>query len=204
MAFDFGFNFRQTAGFVTDPAYAAPVLGEASPTTYTNGNGLSINAGWSVSLGATTINAAAANDPRIAGVNYHANDAAGPHFDVDLSSGSAPGSGTYKVDLAVGHPGGANTQDFKLFDNTTLLIDGTNAGVGINTAADHFVDATLADVSATTTWTGATANKVFATTTPKLQIAIDNIGDFTTLAHFRLTAVATFSMRSLGLLGVGV
>ena len=59
---------------------------------------------------------------------------------------------------------------------------------------------TVADVAATTTWTGATVNKTFATTTAKVGIAKDNVGSYTLLAHFRLTLAGRhwiFSPRAL-------
>ena len=49
-AFDFAWDYRATLVFVTDPAYACGVVAtDTYPKTYTNGNGLSINAGWDAS-----------------------------------------------------------------------------------------------------------------------------------------------------------
>lgn len=208
MAFDMGFDARATAGFVTDPSYGVPVLSEAYPHTYTAGNGNSINAGWDIAPTgqADRVNT---NDARIAGINYCANDATIRNFHVDLASGSAPGAGTYTVDFAIGDASGADNQYFRLFDNTTLLINGLNGGVGFATAAGQFVDATLATVTASSSWTGATTSKTFATTTALLEIgSTNNQGGFTRLAHFRLTlqggGAASFgSMGMLTLMGVG-
>ena len=189
MPFDMGFNFRQTSGFVTDQAYGVPVLAEAYPHTYTNTNGDSINAGW-VSNAPTPFNDASGNDPRLAGVNYRANNGGvNPnYFLVDLSSGSAPGAGAYSVDLAVGMASASQTVEFSVYDNTTVLIDGTNGGSGFTTGgAGHFIDATLADVTASTTWTGTPSSQTFATTSAQIGICPVSIGGFTTLAHFRLT-----------------
>jgi len=207
MAFDMGFNYRSMAGYVTDPAYGVPVLLEIYPHTYTNGNGDSINAGWDSFPGDGGKNDLDnTNDARIAGQNYHLNTGTPLRFKVDLSSGSAPGAGDYTIDVAVGHAaGGGQTQDFKVEDTATVLIDGTNGGSGIAVAEDHYVDATLADIAATATWTGTSVAKSFATTLAQLGINYDNLGGtYTTLAHFRLTLVAAVQPPSgLLLLGAG-
>jgi hypothetical protein len=189
MAFDMGFDFRGTAGYVTDPAYGVPVLGEAYPHTYTNGNGNSINAGWAVST-SLNLDRTSTNDARIAGANGEGNGTP-REFNVNLSSGSAPGAGTYTNDIAVGDSLASVRADFKVLDDTTVLIDGTNGGAGFGTAANDYIDASLAVVTATTTWTGATVSKTFATTTAKVQIAMDVIASYTFLAHFRLTLAPT-------------
>jgi len=196
MAFDMGFNFRATSGFVTDQNFAVPVLGEAYPNTYTNVNGDSINAGWD-DLTSGVQNLTNTNDARIAGNNWHNNTGASHFFQVDLSSGSAPGAGTYTVDLAVGDSVTTRIADFQLKDNTTVLIDGTNGAAGFTTAANHYIDATLVDVNATTSWTGATASKTFATTTVKFFVSSDNAGNATMMAHFRLTLAAAGGGPSL-------
>ncbi|HJT92445.1 MAG TPA: hypothetical protein VJ777_10935 [Mycobacterium sp.] len=197
MAFDIGFNFRQTAVFVTDPAYGVPVLGEAFPHTYTNVNGYSVNGGWDTSISIYDNNAA--NDPRIAGSNYNGsvgNNGVVKQFKVDLSSGSAPGAGTYDVDVAMGETGFADIQDFKILDTSTVLIDGTNGGAGYVTGSGHFIDATLANIVASTTWTGTKATKTFATTLAAVGIGYDNVGGLSIVAHFRLTLQDSGARRS--------
>ena len=203
MAFDMGFDYRATSTFVTDPAYGVPTLGEAYPHTYTNGNGDSINAGWTAgNLGQQ--NMASSNDARIAGDNYSA-ALTEEDFQVDLGSGSNPGAGDYSIDIAVGQPTNPTQNQFAILDNATTLI--TTSGT-ISVAANHFVDATLTDVTATTTWTGTPVTKTFATTTCIVKInlagAVNNNG---MLSHFRLTrqgATATATPpKMLMLLGVG-
>ena len=188
MPFDMGFDFRGNAFGLTDPDYAVLVAQDAYPHTFTNVNGDSVNAGWTTGPGGAQ-NVDDANDVRIAGNNYSRNDGVPDVFKVDLSSGSAPGAGPYTIDVAAGDPVQTRNISFRLLDDATVLIDGTGP---IATATDHFVDATLADVAATTTWTGATASKTFASTTANLEIgtADETPGfSFTTLAHFRLTLV---------------
>lgn len=199
MAFDMGFDFRGTAGYVTDPSYAVPVLVEVYPHTYTNVDGKSINAGWNP--GANMADRVNTNDPRIAGINY--GDATTRTFVIDLSSGSAPGAGTYTIDMAIGDAGGSNTCEVTVKDNATALITLADTVV----AAGHYIDATLTDVTASTTWTGTTVSKTFASTTCNVVTNPSATAKFTTLAHFRLTlqaaggTVATRSM--LMLVGVG-
>ena len=208
MPFDLGFNARATAIYVTDGAEGVPCLAENYPHTYTNGNGNSINAGWTPNWNASGYDRAATNDPRLAGINNIANGGAGTStFVVDLSSGSAPGAGTYTVDLAMGDAVNDQRQDFLLKDGTTTKIDGTNGGAGINTTAGHFLDATVTDVAATTTWTGTPTSVTFAGTTVNLVVGPDSCGGNSQLAHFRLTLQAAgataFPPRMLMLTGVG-
>lgn len=184
MPFDMGFNFRASSGFVTDPAYAVPVLSEAYPHTYTNGNGLSINAGWAIAPdngGDRTTGL----DVRLAGEQYRGNSNGAARFTVDLSSGSAPGAGSYVVDLAAGLTWNPSHQYVQVKDNTTALI----TIPGTATAQNHFIDATGADVTAAGTWTGTpSAPLTVATTTVNLTLAEGGSGsDWTGIAHFRLT-----------------
>jgi hypothetical protein len=156
-------------------------LGEDYPHTYTNGDGYSINAGWTTTP--SKLDRANTNDPRLAGIIYSQNPDADHHFHVDLSSGSAPGAGTYTIDVAVGDAGNSWTQNLTIKDNTTTLIT-----IGpVTPATGHFIDATGADVAATTTWTGATASKTFASTDCWVDLLAPLGGNLTSLAHFRLT-----------------
>jgi hypothetical protein len=182
-AFDMGFDFRGSSGFVTDPAYAVCVLAtDIYPHTYTSSNGDSGNGGWD-SSGMQNLNDSSSNDPRIAGSNYTSSGTTHT-FIYDLSSGSAPGAGPYAVDFALGDAGNSATQDAILKDNTTALITITSTA----TTAGHFIDATGTNVAATTTWTGTTVNKTWASTTVNFALNPSSAAIFTTLAHFRLTA----------------
>jgi hypothetical protein len=201
MAFDMGFDYRGTAGYVTDPAYGVPVLAETYPHTYTNANGYSINAGWTGSL---AVDRSASVDARLAGINYKSG---GDTFTVDLGSGSNPGAGTYTVDLAAGDEGfamgGGNTVVLK--DNTTQLFSIT----AVTAAANHYRDANgTEEAPGTGSWdlVATTRSVTFATTTCLLLTAgTDN----PRMAHFRLTLQggggggAAPALHSLMLLGVG-
>jgi hypothetical protein len=194
MAFDMGFDFRGTVGLVTDPAFAVFVdTADAYPHTYTNSNGFSLNAGWTVQPGADDVSAL--NDPRIAGEHRSSVPIT---FRADLGSGSAPGAGVYTIDLAAGSGAIGHTQDSKLFDDVTVLIDLTNGGAGIPTATGHYLDATVTDIAATTNWTGTTVQKTFATTTVNFTLAVDNLGVSSDIAHFRLTPVGGGGAATFG------
>src|SRR6185503_21011020 len=107
MPFDMGWNYRASAGYVTDNIhYGVPVLFEIYPHTYTNGDGQSVNAGWDITS-SSVADRASGNDPRIAGINYGTSGTR--VFTVDLASGSAPGAGAYTVDIAAGDARGSHT-----------------------------------------------------------------------------------------------
>ena len=183
MAFDLAFDFRDNSGFVTDPAYGVAVLSEAYPHTYTNGNGDSVNGGFTDSItGATDVNASW--DPRIAGTQ-NSDIFLKSHFQVDLSSGSAPGAGTYTVDIALGqHNAGPAA---KVLDNTTLVIDLTNGGSGYAQSANHFIDATGTSIAGSASWGGTPVTGiVFGTTTAIVEFN-SLLAVFNEIAHFRLT-----------------
>jgi len=187
MAFDLAWDFRATSVFVTDPAYACFASTEVYPNTYTNGNGLSLNAGWTATPDDAS-NLLVGNDPRIAG-RVRGTPSVGIDFQIDLSSGSAPGAGTYTVDVAFGREGGGGV-DYAagvIKDDTTTVIDATNGGAGFADGDDHFRDATVTNVTATTTWTGATVTQAFATTTVHVVTSALGTTKYNGLAHFRLT-----------------
>jgi hypothetical protein len=174
-------------------------------------DGFSINAGWTVTTGFGCFDDVATNDPRIAGAVDNFNGTDHGIFKVDLTSGSAPGSGNYSVDLAFGSHAqglGNSDHDFYIKDNTTVVIDGTNGGSGFQTAVDHHIDATLSDVSATTTWTGTPASVTFSSTAAFIVLNPDSLATkHTALNHFRLTlqsaGAAVSHPKMLMLLGVG-
>ncbi len=180
MAFDMGFNFRGTSGYVTDPAYGVPVLAELYPNTYTNSNGDSINAGWDTNAPGTADRSTGV-DVRLAGINF--NSPSVRTFKVDLSSGSAPGAGDYTIDMAVGDVPFSHAQDITVKDTSTTLIAFTGTS-----GAGEFFDATGTLRSpGTSSWdlVAVTVAKTFATTL--CTYAINDNSGAVTLAHFRLT-----------------
>lgn len=90
-----GFDFRNTAGFVNDPAGNVVVL---STTTYpAQANGLTF--GWVNTSLVQARDRSTTVDPRLAGINF-VNNGQPATFYVDL-----PSPGTYKVSLAMGDAG---------------------------------------------------------------------------------------------------
>jgi len=123
MAWDKGFNFRGTSGYVTDGANETYVLlGDAYPVTR---NGVTF--GWLSAPSSGDRDSTI--DRRLAGINYTANDGASQRdFQIDL-----PAAGDYIISLALGDHGFTQTyQYWRLLDNTTVLAtiadtDGTPA-----------------------------------------------------------------------------
>jgi hypothetical protein len=191
MPFDMGFDFRSTAGYVTDPAYGVPVLAEAYPHTYTNTNGDSINAGW-LQTPRSTLDESNTVDARLAGFNQVYSDTNGGigEFKIDLASGSAPGAGSYTVDMADGAvPHASATDLLQIKDNTTVIS--TPIASLTATIAGHFIDVTGVDrTPGSSSWdlVRQTASVTFATTTAILRIENTSYsGNATQFAHFRLT-----------------
>jgi len=123
----------------------------------------------------------------LAGINYKANDGSEQFFRVDLDSGSAPGAGDYAIDIAMGDASSGHLENFNIYDNNDVLIDGTGGGSGISTNTGEYVDATLNTVAATTEWTGTPVVKTFSTTIFRLGIGGETLAGDVSVASFRLT-----------------
>jgi hypothetical protein len=186
MPFDFGWEFHGASGMGgIEPPYGAAVQGESYPHTYTNANGLSINAGWTTAINSTD-RSGSLTDLRLAGINY---GAPSTEWKVDLASGSAPGAGGYQTDMAIGDTqiGHSPVNPVVLKDTSTTLLSFN----GSTSAVKTFVDATgvtrSPDDSATAWDIASKASVTFATTTALLQFTT---GENACIAHFRLTLVA--------------
>ena len=90
-----GFDFRNTAGFVTDPPGDTYVL----PSTAYPTEGSGVTYGWVNTLSPQGRDRISSQDPRLAGINFVANGAPATFY-VDL-----PSAGTYNVSLAMGDAG---------------------------------------------------------------------------------------------------
>jgi hypothetical protein len=192
MPFDMGFDFRGTLGGASDPSFAVAVLAETYPHTYTNSDGASINAGWEDGSRSAD-DRWPSNDPRLVGGNGGGNNEGGHTFTIKLDTGSAPGAGTYDVDLALGDGKTWWTnQSITVKDNTSPVLALTNGGTGYSFSNDNeYQDATDTLRTATTTWNGVTAPVTFASTT--CVVLLDSVGaasGATRIAHFRLTLQA--------------
>ena len=192
MAFDMGWNFRGTVGYVTDDShYGVFVFGEAYPHTYTNGDGQSVNAGWGADESGFSFDRNSGNDPRLAGIIFCPNNTT-KIFHVDLSSGSAPGSGPYTAEISIGDAASGQ------FNNVYVVKDGTTAFISqgpLNTSSQHFLDSAGTDLT-NVTWPGSheVLARTFATTDCYVEIGDGGTpgsgAESTCLTHFRLTLQA--------------
>lgn len=183
---DMGFNFRSSGGYVTDASNMVPVLVEAYAHTYTASDGQSTAGGWEEAPdGGADRNSAL--DARLAGMNYFSNNSAGKHFRIDL-----PAAGDYAVALAVGDTATTNTVwSLIVQDTTTTRLTLASGTIG-TLAANQYCDASGVIRTSAADWVtnSATVTLTFASTICRLFIGSLASGDFTTLAHARLTAVA--------------
>ncbi len=177
MAWDKGFNFRTTSGFVTDGLNETYVIAEAYPTTR---NGVTF--GFTDIIDSRDRDAGA--DRRLAGINFRSNgDGAQTPFRIDLTA-----AGDYQINAALGDAGGSQTEYLQIYDNTSLLATIS----GIATGGAEYVDAG-GTVRTAAAWPGSNApiTKTFATTIALFKIAalIPDAGA-STPAHLFLSQVA--------------
>lgn len=183
MAWDKGFNFRATSGYVSDGTNETYSLGEAYPTTRN-----SVTFGFSGGdRSANSRDRVNTNDRRIAGIVFASNS---DQFDfrVDL-----PASGDYDIFLAIGDGGGDQDQYAWIYDNTSLLFNVAN---GTDTTTQHFLDANGTDFTNSTWPAGNVAKRLtFSSTILNIRIGGNGAaGASTTLAHLfvsQVTAAAT-------------
>ncbi len=157
MAWDKGFNFRDTSAFVTDgtnQTYVANTGGGVADLYPTTRNGVTF--GWNTFLSGSTRDRIDTNDPRLAGVQWGSGTPV-IDFRVDLTA-----TGDYSIDLALGDPaGGANSTNSIVYDNTTSLATITTAS-----GSGQFVDASGVNRTSAALWVSghATITKTFAST----------------------------------------
>lgn len=186
----FGFDFRATAIYVTDPADCGPVLGESYPQTTTI-NGFSVTWGWVPSgstagcSSCTAVNILNTNDmlvtPKLAGVN-NANATVCSVFRVDL-----PASGSYTFRAAFGSATGVgdNTVDFYDSDATTNLFNVANAVV---TTGGQWIDATGVTRTSDTDWVSNNAPKTLTISGTAVYITLgNNTGFVSIISHLFVT-----------------
>lgn len=176
MSWDKGFNFRQTSGFVTDPANTTYVTADSYPTTRN-----SVTFGWNAGVNFADRNAA--NDARIAGINF--NSGSGYEFRVDL-----PNTGDFVTHLAIGDDagGGTGSQSVDVKDNASNQFSLTARTY--NTLA-QFYDAS--DVARTAAgWPGAEVGVTSTFASTVFKVAIGSTG-FWVIAHVFISEVVTGS-----------
>jgi hypothetical protein len=162
-AFDKGFNFRNTSGFVTDGATETYVVGDTYPVTRN-----SVTFGWTNSGNLEVRDRNAAVDARFAGLNRFTDfGLVAITFRVDL-----PAAGTYDIRLALGEEQNArpNAYSYKILDNASTLT--TISGVSLTSSAATFRDAANGGPYSIANWPGSNTaySGVFATTTLILQV----------------------------------
>src|ERR1035438_4448049 len=168
-----GFDFRATAGFVTDPANTTYVLSTTGYPTTVDG----VTFGWVIPGQVQSRNRSTTVDPRLAGVNYVSNGAPAS-FVVNL-----PAPGTYNLSLAMGDEG--YTQCWTLcqvqfLDGSTIL--GTVTGTPM---AAHFEDARGNNWTAAA-WPGSNVALPVTLTGTRLTVSVGtnhSTGDVTPIAY---------------------
>lgn len=172
---DYGFDFRATSGYVTDPANCSADVGTGA--TYPNVYGNGATAGWDSSI-LDSRDRNSGNDARLAGDMFLATSAART-FRIDL-----PSTGSYDIRMAIGDASYsiASTNKWELFDNASSLATAT----GGTSASQRFLDATNTEYT-NATWSGSNTaiTKTFTST-----ILNFKIGDGTNTAwitHLRVT-----------------
>ena len=176
-----GFDFRNSAAFVSDPAGDTYVLATTAYPTTVNG----VTFGWVKTGLVYGRDRNATLDPRLAGINY-ADNGSPATFYVDL-----PSPGTYSLSLAMGDASYEQCLvqcQVQFFDGTTLLA--TVKGGLI--AAGYFYDAQASQWSAAA-WPTSNLSQQVTLTGTRLTMVVgtsQRTGDFTTLAFLGVTQVS--------------
>ncbi len=183
VAWDVGFNFRSTVGYVTDPVPTVMALFGSTnyPTTRTI-NGQSVTFGWET-LGSdiSTRDRISSWDPRLAGIACQS-DASFSVFRVDL-----PASGSYLLGLAMGDAPNPRSShvEFQSGTSTVLVVQATNP-------YNSFTDATAAG-RYFSDWpsANATVQRTFTSTIFRLKIGGNSDGSYSCISHLRITSAPT-------------
>jgi len=146
-SYNFGFNFRSTQGYVTDPANTVGFFGNAYPTSKTFGE-VSVNAGWDGAIGVA--DRSTSIDPRLAGGNTVAQGTAARKFRVDL-----PVSGVWSIRLAMGNPSFTRAAFFDILDSdgTTVLYSRSEVSI----TSPQYLDATKVVRASAAIWASSNA-----------------------------------------------
>ena len=189
---NYGFNFRATSGYVTDPAGTTYSIGDAYPQTR---NGITF--GWTtaptgVRDRSTTV------DHRLAGVCFEGSNNTAT-FQVDL-----PAAGTYNIGCADGDAGFNGVGGIiTIFDNTTQKYQITENA----STAGQWEDINGTNFTSDTAFFAGQAFQMitFSTTTFKMTFQSGSNGFF---AHLDINAVAgSFTpkfRKTLSVYGSGV
>jgi hypothetical protein len=187
---DFGFDFRATSRYVSDPNYATGVLGETYPHTYKNGDGMTLAAGWetipATCAGVQTRDRTTSNDPRFAGVNANSANSI-PSGDQCIFRIDLPASGNWTISLASGDA--SNSQL-----NSIVFKDGGKPFQTlsqVSTPPNNYMDAT-GTVWSVASWPRSNTKLVHSFHTTRFEIAVGPSvagGTATSaIAHLRITS----------------
>lgn len=182
-----GFNFRDTAGYVTDGTNEEDVSvakggGTASYPYSETIDGDTFNVGWVSGMG-NFRDRNASNDRRLAGVNFATNGT-----DSDANRAFiivVPSAGYYEISLALGDDS-ADDQYWKIFDDATLIETFGPVATGANQWCD--ANGTLHTSSAN--WAANNTTRLYyLTTSLKIRIGHGATGVATRLAHLAIRKV---------------
>ena len=203
-ATDFGFDFRSTVGFVTDPNYASFVDStQTYPQTYTNGLSLTIVGGWeslngvNCQSGISVTNRNAGNDPRLAGIAFPTGGNAGGTgfqciFRVDL-----PSTGAWTVAFAGGDASNGQNIYVQFADNGSVFATCSNTA----TTSNHFADANCT-VFTEANWITSNTTVTHTFTSTKLEMLVgpnSSAGsNSSTIAFLRVTASSPLGSKIAG------
>lgn len=140
MAWDKGFNFRASSGYVTDGTDCTYVLG--TETTATTRNGATFQFTTSTAA-AQPRDRTTSGDSRLSGCVFVGSGTSTENWRLTL-----PATGAYDIYLAAGDQGNEQTIKLRVLDDTTAFITIADVGTG---AVDQYVDATGA-VRTRTQW----------------------------------------------------
>ncbi len=177
-----GFDFRNTATFVTDPPSDTYVLSTTAYPTTVNG----VTFGWVRTSLVQARDRNAGIDPRLAGINF-VNNGSPATFYVDL-----PSPGTYDVSLALGDAGYQQCWvqcQIQFLDGSTVVGTVTGGMIG----AGFFYDATGKSWSAAM-WPADNLSQQVTLTGSRLAVVVGTskaTGDFTTLAFLGVAQVSS-------------
>src|SRR5271166_4664226 len=177
----FGFDFRNTASFVTDPAGDTYIL----PTTAypTQGNGVTY--GWVKTSPVQGRDRSTSVDPRLAGINFVSNNSPATFY-VDL-----PSAGTYNLSLAMGDEGywQCTTQcQIQFLDGSTVLATVTGGATNLG----YFYDAQGKNWSAAA-WPTSNLSQQVTLTGTRLTVVVGTnkaTGDYTPIAFLGMAQIS--------------
>lgn len=191
-AWDKGWNFRETSGFVTDGTNETYAIQETYPITRN-----SVTFGWTANLpgNARDRTNGSPETPRLSGLNASRYFGTPQLFRVDL-----PATGDYAITLAFGDPGGGfNTLASHVYDDSTTLI---TLGPTSNSSGQFF-DAAGTNHTSAANWisSNAAVTKTFATTI--FNVSLSETDDLGAINHLFLSqqggggAVEVFPRRQI-------